>query len=71
MAVINKTKSNIQMILSLGMKDGKEIQKSVPISNLDVNADVDTLLALSTALAPLLAHPVVTTKHNATGILVE
>lgn len=71
MAAINPVSTSMGLVLSLGQQDGKDVTKSISVSNIDVNASADVLFAASNALGSLLEYPVVMTRRNATGIVVE
>jgi hypothetical protein len=59
------------MTLNLGVVDGKQVEKSVSINNLDNEATPETVDAVVTALESLLEYPVTETKQYETGLLVE
>jgi len=71
MASINPVSTSIRMTLNLGVVDGKAVEKSVNISNLDNEVTADKVDAVVTALESLLEYPVVETKQYETGLLVE
>jgi hypothetical protein len=59
------------MSLNLGMVDGKAVEKSVSINNLDNEITPDAVDAVVTALESLLEYPVTETKQYETGLIVE
>ena len=71
MANINPISTSIRMTLSLGMVDGKAVEKSVSINALDNEVTPETVGAVVTALESLLEYPVTETKQYDTGLLVE
>ncbi len=71
MASINPVSTSIRMTLDLGMVDGKAVEKSVSISNLDNEVTAEKVAAVVTALESLLEYPVIETKQYETGLLVE
>jgi hypothetical protein len=71
MASINPVSTSIRMTLDLGMVDGKAVEKSVSISNLDNEVTAEKVAAVVTALESLLEYPVTETKQYETGLLVE
>jgi hypothetical protein len=71
MASINPISTSIRMTLNLGVVDGKQVEKSVSINNLDNEATPETVDAVVTALESLLEYPVTETKQYETGLLVE
>lgn len=71
MASINPISTSIRMTLNLGVVDGKQVEKSVSINNLDNEATPETVDAVVTALESLLEYPVIETKQYETGLLVE
>jgi hypothetical protein len=71
MASINPISTSIRMTLNLGVVDGKQVEKSVSINNLDNEVTPETVDAVVTALESLLEYPVTETKQYETGLLVE
>ncbi len=71
MANINPISTSIRMTLNLGVVDGKQVEKSVSINNLDNEVTPETVDAVVTALEALLEYPVTETKQYETGLLVE
>ncbi len=71
MASINPVSTSIRMTLDLGVVDGKAVEKSVSISNLDNEVTAEKVAAVVTALESLLEYPVTETKQYETGLLVE
>lgn len=71
MASINPISTSIRMTLNLGVVDGKQVEKSVSINNLDNEVTPETVDAVVTALEALLEYPVTETKQYETGLLVE
>ena len=71
MASINPISTSIRMTLNLGVVDGKQVEKSVSINNLDNEVTPETVDAVVTALESLLEYPVIETKQYETGLLVE
>jgi len=71
MASINPVSTSIRMTLDLGVVDGKAVEKSVNISNLDNEVTAEKVDAVVTALESLLEYPVIGTKQYETGLLVE
>ena len=71
MASINPISTSIRMTLNLGVVDGKQVEKSVSINNLDNEVTPETVDAVVTALESLLEYPVTETKQYGTGLLVE
>ena len=71
MASINPISTSIRMTLNLGVVDGKQIEKSVSINNLDNEVTPETVDAVVTALEALLEYPVTETKQYETGLLTE
>ncbi|MEA4871535.1 MAG: DUF1659 domain-containing protein [Synergistaceae bacterium] len=71
MASINPVSTSIRMTLDLGVVDGKAVEKSVNISNLDNEVTAEKVDAVVTALESLLEYPVIETKQYETGLLVE
>ena len=71
MASINPISTSIRMSLNLGMVDGKAVEKSVSINNLDNEITPDAVDAVVTALESLLEYPVTETKQYETSLLVE
>jgi hypothetical protein len=59
------------MTLNLGVVDGKAVEKSIGISNLDNGVTAEKVNAVVTALETLLEYPVIETKQYETGLLVE
>ncbi len=58
-------------VLNLGMVDGKAVEKSVSINNLDNEVTPETVNAVVAALESLLEYPVTETKQYETGLLTE
>ena len=71
MASIDPISTSIRMTLNLGVVDGKQVEKSVSINNLDNEVTPDAVDAVVTALESLLEYPVTETKQYETGLLVE
>ena len=71
MASINPISTSIRMTLNLGVVDGKQVEKSVSINNLDNEVTPETVNAVVAALESLLEYPVIETKQYETGLLVE
>ena len=71
MASINPISTSIRMTLNLGVVDGKQVEKSVSINNLDNEITPDAVDAVVTALESLLEYPVTETKQYETGLIVE
>lgn len=71
MASINPISTSIRMTLNLGVVDGKQVEKSVSINNLDNEVTPETVDAVVTALESLLEYPVTETKQYETGLLTE
>ncbi len=71
MASINPISTSIRMTLNLGVVDGKQVEKSVSINNLDNEVTPETVDAVVTALEALLEYPVTETKQYETGLLTE
>ena len=71
MASINPISTSIRMTLNLGVVDGKQVEKSVSINNLDNEVTPETVDAVVTALEGLLEYPVTETKQYETGLLAE
>ena len=71
MASIDPISTSIRMTLNLGVVDGKQVEKSVSINNLDNEVTPETVDAVVTALESLLEYPVTETKQYETGLLVE
>ena len=71
MASINPVSTSIRMTLDLGVVDGKAVEKSVNISNLNNEVTAEKVDAVVTALESLLEYPVIETKQYETGLLVE
>jgi hypothetical protein len=63
MANINPISTSIRMSLNLGMVDGKAVEKSVSISNLDNEVTAEKVDAVVTALESLLEYPAIETKQ--------
>ena len=58
-------------VLALDRFDGKAVEKSVNISNLDNEVTAEKVDAVVTALESLLEYPVIETNQYETGLLVE
>ena len=71
MASINPISTSIRMTLNLGVVDGKQVEKTVSINNLDNEVTPETVNAVVAALESLLEYPVTETKQYETGRLVE
>lgn len=71
MASINPISTSIRMTLNLGVVDGKQVEKSVSINNLNNEVTPETVDAVVTALEALLEYPVTETKQYETGLLTE
>ena len=71
MASIDPISTSIRMTLNLGVVDGKQVEKSVSINNLDNEVTPETVNAVVAALESLLEYPVIETKQYETGLLVE
>ena len=71
MASIDPVSTSIRMTLNLGVVDGKAVEKSISISNLDNGVTAEKVDAVVTALESLLEYPVIETKQYETGLLVE
>ena len=71
MASIDPISTSIRMTLNLGVVDGKQVEKSVSINNLDNEVTPETVDAVVTALEGLLEYPVTETKQYETGLLTE
>ena len=71
MASINPISTSIRMTLNLGVVDGKQVEKSVSINNLDNEVTPETVNAVVAALESLLEYPVIETKQYETGLIVE
>ena len=71
MASINPISTSIRMSLNLGMVDGKAVEKSVSINNLDNEITPDAVDAVVTALESLVEYPVTETKQYETGLIIE
>lgn len=71
MASIDPVSTSMRMTLNLGVVDGKAVEKSISISNLDNGVTAEKVDAVVTALESLLEYPVIETKQYETGLLVE
>ena len=71
MASIDPVSTSMRMTLDLGVVDGKAVEKSISISNLDNGVTAEKVNAVVTALETLLEYPVIETKQYETGLLVE
>ena len=71
MASIDPVSTSMRMTLDLGVVDGKAVEKSISISNLDNGVTAEKVNAVVTALETLLEYPVIETKQYETGPLVE
>ena len=71
MASIDPVSTSMRMTLNLGVVDGKAVEKSISISNLDNGVTAEKVNAVVTALETLLEYPVIETKQYETGLLVE
>ena len=71
MASIDPVSTSMRMTLDLGVVDGKAVEKSISISNLDNGVTAEKVDAVVTALESLLEYPVIETKQYETGLLVE
>ena len=59
MATYNTLKSNMSLVLDLGTgADGRARTKTVTLSRLKASAIADAVKAVSDALTPLMAYPV-------------
>ena len=71
MASIDPVSTSMRMTLDLGVVDGKAVEKSISINNLDNGVTAEKVNAVVTALETLLEYPVIETKQYETGLLVE
>ena len=59
MASIDPVSTSMRMTLDLGVVDGKAVEKSISISNLDNGVTAEKVNAVVTALETLLEYPVI------------
>lgn len=71
MAVMNPISTTLRMIINMGMDEGKQITKTISISNIRETASADVLAAVAAELGELLEFPVEAVKKYSTGLLVE
>ena len=72
MASYSNAKSVVSLRLNLGSgPDGKAITRSVTLSRVKASSIADKVKAVSDALAPLLAYPVIETLKTDTDLVEE
>ena len=72
MASYSNAKCSVSLRLNLGSgPDGKAITKSVTLSRVKASSIADKIKAVSDALAPLLAYPVIETLKTDTDLVEE
>lgn len=71
MAIASPISNALRILLSAGESNGKDVIKSVSLSNVRTNADPDTLQATAEALAKLVAYPMVGIRRNAVDSIEE
>ena len=72
MASYSNAKSTVSLRLNLGSgPDGKAITRSVTLSRVKGSSIADKIKAVSDALAPMLAYPVIETLKTDTDLVEE
>lgn len=71
MAAINPISTALRLVINTGTDGGKQVTKTVSISNIRENASADVLAAVAAELGELLEFPVEAVKKYSTGLLVE
>lgn len=71
MAVINPISTTLRLTINMGMDGGKQVTKTISVTNIRETASADVLAAVAAELGELLEFPVEAIKKHSTGLLVE
>ena len=71
MATINPVSTSLGMSISLGVVDGKTVEKVISVTRVNDSITADAAKSLVNTLKNLLEYPVTATKKNSVGLLAD